>query len=138
MNLKINVCSFSGRKYWQWERSTLTGRAKSISLMVMIFIMKFRLAINRNLLPARAVNYFPISPRRQQPSHLYFFTKKVKDNMSPVSSWRYSSYFRKGQIRQLLRTLTAYFYVSSSSLVVWAVDGQRAIQEFQNSLSLSP
>lgn len=47
--------------------------------------------------------------------------------MSPLSSWQYPSCFRKGQIRQLLRTLTAYFYVSSSSLVVWAVDGRRTI-----------
>lgn len=37
--------------------------------------------------------------------------------MSPLSSWQYPSCFRKGQIRQLLRTLTDYFYVSSSSLV---------------------
>lgn len=89
--------------------------------------MKFWLAITKNLLSARAANYFLVLPKRHQPSHLYFFIKKVKDNMSPLSSWQYPSCFRKGQIRQLLRTLTAYFYVSSSSLVVWAVDGRRTI-----------
>lgn len=68
---------------------------------------------------------------------MYFFIKKkVKDNMSPVSSWQYPSCFRKGQIRQLLRTLTAYFYVSSSSLVVWAVDGQRGIHRIPNHFTI--
>lgn len=56
--------------------------------------------------------------------------------MSPLSSWQYSSCFRKGQIRQLLRTLTDYFYVSSSSLVVWAVDGQRAIHRIPKQFTI--
>lgn len=57
--------------------------------------------------------------------------------MSPLSSWQYPSCFRKGQIRQLLRTLTAYFYVSSSSLVVWAVDGQRTIHRILKQFTIS-
>lgn len=56
--------------------------------------------------------------------------------MPPLSRWQYPSCFRKGQIRQLLRALTVYFYVSSSFLVVWAVDGQRVIQRIPNQFTI--
>lgn len=60
-----------------------------IEILVVISKQKFRLAIIKNFLSARAAKYLLILPKRKQSSILDLFIKKVKENMSHISSWQY-------------------------------------------------